>query len=86
MILYEFRKKVKQLVINYLYFLKVIMTTFFTKPKDKKVFFDISEIELNRYLYNLLFFFKINDYTIYIPKNIELIGKLSKKKSNLVNF
>lgn len=79
MIFYEFRINAKRRVINYFYFAKIITITFFTKPKEKKVFLDISEIDLNRYLYNLLLFFKLNDYTVYIPKNKSLIGKLSKK-------
>lgn len=79
MIFYEFRISAKRLVINYFSFARIIIITFFTKPKGKKVFLDISEIDLNRYLYNLVLFFKLNDYTVYIPKNKKLIGKLVKK-------
>ena len=75
MIFYELRANVKRLVTNYFYFAKVIVVTFFTKPNEKKVFLDISEIDLNRYLYNLVLFYKLNKYTVYIPKNKSLISQ-----------
>jgi len=57
-----------------------VIKCLFIKPKGKKVFLEISQIEKNRYLYNLVKFFKLRGYTIYIPDNKDLIAKLCVKK------
>lgn len=80
MILYKFRKKVKRLLLENFNYQKIILQSLFTKPKDKAVFLDITEIDTNRYLYNLIKFFKLNKYTIYLPKSRSLIIKLCKNK------
>lgn len=47
---------------------------------DKVLFLDVTEIALNRYLYSFLKFFQIEGYTVYLPKNKNLISVLTKRK------
>lgn len=46
---------------------------------NKILFLDVSDIALNRYLYGFLKFFQINGYTVYLPKNKNIISVLSQK-------
>lgn len=80
MMFYHFRKKVKRKIVANFNYMRIIVICFFTKPKGKTVFLEITEIDINRYLYNLIKFFKLNGYTIYIPRNKSLINKLCQKK------
>lgn len=80
MILYQFRKKAKRLILDNFNYAKIRIQGLYTKPKGKSVFIDITEIETNRYLSNLIKFFKINGYTVYLPNSKSLINKLCRKK------
>jgi hypothetical protein len=83
MILYSFRKLVKQKVLNYFFLVKVVFITSFEKSKSKCIYIDIREIELNRYLLNFIKFFTIKGYSVYIPNDSSLIGKLFINKGEL---
>lgn len=80
MILYSFRKWIKREFYNYFFLIRILVYSALVKSKSKKVYIDISEIELNRYLYNFIKFFTIEGYTVYIPCNRRLLGKLSFDK------
>lgn len=80
MILYKFRRKVKIFVFDNLNYFFVLIVCFFVKRKDKVVYVDPTEIEKNRYLSNLIKFFKLRGYTIYLPNNKKLICRLCNKK------
>ena len=78
-ILYGFyRKKLRFLRRNY-YFISVISKTWFNAAHNKRVYFDIGEVKLNRYLANLVIYFHIANYTIYLPRNKKIIEELSAK-------
>jgi hypothetical protein len=80
MIFYKFRRKIRNYFISTFLYYSTLIQCFFVKANDKKVFFEIGQIEKNRYLYNLVKFFKLNGYTIYLPKDKELINRLNAKK------
>lgn len=80
MILYSLRKLIKNEVVNYYFLLKILLISTLSKSKSKKIYIDISEIHLNRYLYNFIKFFTIEGYTVYLPYNRKLISKLSLNK------
>jgi hypothetical protein len=79
MIFYKFRRKVRKYFGDTFNFYTTLIICFFIKPKEKRIFFDVSQVEKNRYLYNLVKFFKLNGYTVYLPKNKELICRLCIK-------
>lgn len=80
MILYSLRKLIKNEAVNYYFLLKILFISTLSKSKSKKIYIDISEIQLNRYLYNFIKFFTIEGYTVYLPYNRKLIAKLSLNK------
>lgn len=71
-------------VIGYLkkqlFFLKVLTRTKNKPDRDKVVFLSIENIRLDRYLANLITFFKLNNFTIYLPRDKNLINKIYSKK------
>jgi glycosyltransferase involved in cell wall biosynthesis len=79
-VFYILRKKIKRVVIVNFNYYKILLQGFYTKPKVRTVYIDITEIDENRYLYNLIKFFKLDGYTIYLPKNKRLINELCKNK------
>lgn len=79
-VIYGLRRKVRRIFIINFNYCKIFLQGFFTKSKVKSVYIDITEIDVNRYLYNLIKFFKLNGYTIYLPKNKRLINELCKNK------
>lgn len=79
MILYKFRRKIRRNIFDNFNYSFVLIKCFFTKSKNKKIFIDITEIEKNRYVYNFIKFFKLNGYTVYIPRDKSLISRLSIK-------
>lgn len=84
MILFKARRKVKKWVQdNYRFYKSLIICGFNTKG-GKKVFIEIDEIALNRYLYNFIKFFTLNDYTVYIPRNKKVISILNQKSGEFV--
>ncbi|APU69107.1 hypothetical protein C723_2776 [Christiangramia flava JLT2011] len=56
------------------------------KPKEHKIFFDVSEVYPNRYLHGFLKLFDLQDYTVYIPKDKKIILELSKGKTGEALF
>ncbi|SKB76394.1 hypothetical protein SAMN05660903_02459 [Salegentibacter salinarum] len=70
---------------NYWFYKTIILKRFESVPKNqKKVFIEIDHITLNRYLYNFIKFFTLNNYTVYIPKNKRVISVLNQKKGEFV--
>ena len=63
---------------NY-YFAFVLAKTWFNTVHKNRIYFDISEIQSNRYLANLIIYFHLANYTIYLPRNKKLIEELSFK-------
>ena len=53
------------------------------KDKDKLVFIDITNMRLDRYVGNLITFFKICGYTVCLPRNKNLIYSLSSKRGEV---
>jgi hypothetical protein len=80
MIFYKFRRKIRNYFRSTFDYYSTLIKCFFVKTKDKKVFFEVNKIEKNRYLYNLVKFFKLRGYTVYLPKNKELIARLCVNK------
>lgn len=80
MILYKFRKKAKNAFMDNINFIKINIVSLFTKSKIKVIYFDITGIALNRYLFNLIHFFKLNGFTVYLPNDKNMISVLSKNK------
>lgn len=84
MLLYKQRVQlVKTLIKNYRFY-KVYAASLFIKPGDKILYLEVTGIQLNRYLYNFLKFFQLSGYTVYLPKNKEIVNLLSRKKGEFV--
>lgn len=84
MLFYRKRKKIFE-VIRY-YF--ILLRTSKIKDNEKIVFFDISNIAINRYLYSFLKMFQIRGYTVYIPLKRNIIKALDQKngESQITNW
>ena len=54
----------------------ILTKSSFTKTRNKVVYIDLSQVALNRYLANLVIYFEKSGYTIFIPKNKNLIDEL----------
>lgn len=78
--LYISRKKMTRVIVDNFNYSKISLQGFYTKSKVKTVYIDITQVDKNRYLYALIKFFKLNDYTIYLPKNKSLISTLCKNR------
>lgn len=84
MIFYQARKAfIRKIVENYNYF-KVLIRSTKTVHNEKSIFIDVSGIAINRYLYNFIKFFQLNNYTVYLPKNKEIINQLCKNKGEFL--
>jgi hypothetical protein len=79
MIFYGVRKKIRKWFMENYHFYKTIVFTQFIPTQKKVVYIEIDEVALNRYLYNFIKFFILNDYTVYIPKNKKVIDTLNRK-------
>ncbi len=78
--IYKIRRSIiKSLSTEYIYIV-LLIKNFLKKSKNKKVFIDITSIDSNRYLANFIKFWKLNDYTVFIPSDKKLLFKLSRKK------
>lgn len=75
-----FKNKGRHLLQTTIY-LKVCLRTKLRKPKKKKIYFDISGVVLNRYLYAFLKVFALQGFTVYVPQNKSLILELNKGNS-----
>lgn len=84
MIFYKTRRKIKKWGLDNYRFYKSLVRSSFTTESRKKVYLDIDEIALNRYLYNFIKFFTLNDYTVYIPRNKKVISSLNRKGGEFV--
>jgi hypothetical protein len=80
MIFFRTRQVLKRKILeNYNYY-KVLYHSSKTPETEKAIFVDASEIAINRYLYNFLKFFHLNNYTVFLPKNKQIICELCKHK------
>lgn len=77
-------KKYIRRVLSYLkkqlFYFKVVAKIKKVPDRDKIVFLDVQNINLDRYLANLITFFKLNNFTIYLPRDKNLINKIYSKK------
>lgn len=84
MIFYRTRKALMRKILeNYNYY-KVLNLSSRTVQKEKSIFVDVSEIAVNRYLYNFLKFFQLSNYTVFLPKNKQIISQLCRNKGEFV--
>jgi len=84
MFLYQIRHKIRKAIIgNFQYYFNFLKSQRI-KSKEKRVFIDIRDVMLNRYLYNFIKFFQLNGYTVYLPKDKKMISILSKKKGEFL--
>jgi hypothetical protein len=80
MFLYKIRNKIRKAIIeNFQYYWNFLKSQSI-KSKKKSVFIDVRDITLNRYLYNFIKFFQLNEYTVYLPKDKKMFCILSKNK------
>lgn len=80
MLFYKLRRKINREVFKNLNYIRVIQKASKIIPGEKVIFVDVSNIALNRYLYSFLKFFHLNGYTVYLPKNKEVIYYLCQDK------
>lgn len=80
MVFYRARRTLIKSIIDTLNYWKVLYRSAAINEKKKSIHVDISEIALNRYLYNFLKFFHIKGYTVYLPKSKKIISLLSRDK------
>ncbi|WP_282017521.1 hypothetical protein [Salegentibacter mishustinae] len=78
--IYKTRRHVIRLLSREYVFMIFGIKNLFKRSKNKKVFIDITSVNLNRYLANFIHFWKLNDYTVFIPLDKNLLYKLSRKK------
>ena len=84
MIFYRTRQAlIRKILENYNYY-KVLNRSSRSALKEKSIFVDVSDIAINRYLYNFLKFFQLNNFTVFLPKNKQIISQLSKNKGEFV--
>ena len=76
MLFYKQRRK----AVRYYRYLTVLFQTSGYSAKEKKIFFDISKIAINRYLYSFFKMFQLEGYTVYIPKSTETANILCNDK------
>lgn len=67
-------------MLEYFGYLKVLISSRFIKDREQVIFFDISSVAINRYLYSFLKMFQIAGYTVYIPKSRKTIKILNQNK------
>ncbi len=84
MILYKTRRKIRRWVQDNFRFYKSLIISKFRSEGKKKVYIEIDEMALNRYLYNFIKFFILNNYTVYIPKNKKVISTLNRKRGEFI--
>lgn len=84
MFLYQVRTNIKKrLIENFLYYI-ILLRSQSVKPKEKKVFIDVRDIMLNRYLYAFIKYFQFVGYTVYLPKDKKIVSILSLKKGEFI--
>lgn len=76
MLLYKHRKK----IIDHFNYLKIIINAWFTVKKEKTIFIDVSNVEINRYLYVLIKMFSLQGYTVFLPSEKKTIKILNNTK------
>tara|TARA_R100000935_G_scaffold7556_5_gene15983 strand:- start:12367 stop:13434 length:1068 start_codon:yes stop_codon:yes gene_type:complete len=67
-------------LVDYFKYIRILAKAYFIPIKDKVIYIEISNVEINRYLAALLIMLDIQGYTIYIPKDKKLIKILDKSK------
>lgn len=74
-----------QFLINKNYY-KLLLTSAFVAPTNKQIYVDISQLAINRYLYSFLKMLSLQGYTVYVPKNKDLMAELNSGKSGEALF
>ena len=67
-------------LMRYARYLRVVLKTAFIPKKDKTIFFDTSEIAINRYLYSFLKMFQLEGYSVFIPSDINTVNIITNSK------
>ena len=67
-------------IIRHLRYLRVLSKSLFIPVAKKIIFFDTSEIAVNRYLYCFFKMFQLEGYTVFIPLDINTANILSNTK------
>jgi hypothetical protein len=80
MLLYTLRRRIKKNIKSTYNYYRVIRNTKKIKSGDKIIYVDVTGVAWNRYLYSFLKFFDLQGYTVFLPKNRELIDHLSIKE------
>lgn len=76
MLFYKFRKKIRK----FIRYLTILNKTKRIPSKEKLVYMDISEIEINRYLYSFIKMLDLSGYTVFLPKLSKITDVLSNTK------
>lgn len=83
MFFYKARRKIiRELRRNYNYY-ETIFITSRTVSQNKELYIDVSGIVLNRYLYVFLKFFHLAGYTVYLPKDKNIINEICQTKGEI---
>lgn len=80
MLFYPLRHRIKKIIKSKYNFYWVIRNSKKIKPKNKIIYVDVTGVAWNRYLYSFLKFFDLQGYTVFLPKNRELIDHLCMKQ------
>lgn len=80
MLFYPLRQRIKKIIKSNYNFHRVIRNSKKIKPENKIIYVDVTGVAWNRYLYSFLKFFDLQGYTVFLPKNRELIDHLCMKK------
>ncbi len=80
MFFFQLRKKLLRVLRKEFNYYKVLFKARQVKAANKIMFADVSDIALNRYLYSFLKFFHISGYTVYLPKDRQIISVLSRNR------
>lgn len=84
MLFYKTRRKVlKKIFDNFNYYKVLYVRNQRIEVKEKQIFIDVTRLHLNRYLHVFLIFFGLRGYTVFLPKNKEVIRVLSNSKGEM---
>lgn len=84
MIFYNTRRKIKRTILENYWFYKTLFIALFTQENKKKIYLEIDEISLNRYLFNFIKYFTLNNYTVYLSENKKVISTLNQSRGEYV--
>ena len=80
MLFYAFRHRIKKIIISNYNFFWALRNSKKIKSRNKVIYIDVTEVAWNRYLYSFLKFFDLQGYTVFLPRNKQLINHLCKKQ------